>query len=100
VLDRLGIAEQVKLKTKLGRPGPRVIAGEVEFGILQISEILPLLPRVQLVGQFPQELQDNTPVSAALTTNALQPKAGGEFIKFLSSPIAIAAIKAHGMEPF
>jgi molybdate transport system substrate-binding protein len=98
VLDRLGIAEQMEPKTKLGRPGARVANGEVEFGVLQVSEILPL-SGVQLIGLFPEELQDNTPVSAALVNGALQPKAGTEFIKFLSSPIAVAAIKARGMEP-
>jgi molybdate transport system substrate-binding protein len=99
VLDRLGIAEQMKQKTKLGRPGVRVTNGEVEFGVLQVSEILPL-SRVQLVGLFPEQLQDNTPVSAALINGAPQPKAGTEFIKFLSSPIAVATIKMHGMEPY
>jgi molybdate transport system substrate-binding protein len=98
VLDRLGITEQMKQKTKLGRPGVRVTNGEVEFGILQVSEILPL-PRVQLVDRLPEQLQDNTPVSAALIKDGPQPEAGTEFIKFLFSPIAVAAIKVHGMEP-
>jgi len=98
VLERLGIAAQMKGKTKLGRPGPRVASGEVEFGILQISEILPL-SGVQLIGRLPEQLQDNTPVSAAIISGAHQPEVGMTFVRFLLSPAAAGAIRTRGMEP-
>jgi molybdate transport system substrate-binding protein len=98
VLEQLGIVEQMKRKTKLGRPGPRVVSGEVELGILQISEILPL-EGIQLIGRLPVELQDNTPVSAAIISGAQRPEAGMALINFLSSPVATNAIRTHGMEP-
>jgi molybdate transport system substrate-binding protein len=88
----------MKPKTKLGRPGPRVVSGEVGLGILQISEILPL-EGIQLIGRLPAELQDNTPVSAAIISGAQQPEAGIALIKFLSSPVTANAIRTHGMEP-
>ena len=97
VLEQLGIAEQMKRKTKFGR-FDAVASGEVEFGILQISEILPR-KGIQLIGQLPDQLQDNTPVSAAVVSGALQLEAGMTFIKFLSSPVAVNAIRTHGMEP-
>jgi molybdate transport system substrate-binding protein len=97
VLKRLGIAEQMNRKTKFGR-FDAVGTGEVEFGILQISEILPL-KGIQLIGRLPEQLQDNTPVSAAVISGALQPEAGITLIKFLSSPVAANAIRTHGMEP-
>lgn len=98
VLERLGIAEQMKPKTKLGRPGPRVVSGEVELGIMQISEILPFTG-IQVIGRLPEQLQENTPVSAAVTNGAHQPDAGVQLIKFLSSPVAANTIKTYGMEP-
>jgi molybdate transport system substrate-binding protein len=99
VLERLGIAEQMKPKTRLGSPGERVSTGEVELGVLQISEILPLTG-VQLIGPLPEQLQGNIAVSAAVISGAHQPDAGTTLIKFLSSPAAAAVIKAHGMEPY
>jgi molybdate transport system substrate-binding protein len=62
VFQRLGIADQVKDKTRL-LPGGYVVEpvgrGEVELGIHQISEILPV-KGVKLVGELPRELQKYT----------------------------------------
>ena len=98
VLDRLGIAEQMKGKTKLGQPMARVVSGEVEFAVLQISEILPL-KGVQLVGPLPEEFQDKTAVAAAIVAGAREAEAGAAFIAFLSSADAAGAIQANGMKP-
>ena len=62
VLQRLGIAEQVNAKAKLGQGGyivEPVGRGEIELGIHQISEILPV-KGVKLVGPLPPELQKYT----------------------------------------
>ena len=62
VLQRLGIAEQVNAKAKLGQGGyivEPVGRGEIELGIHQISEILPV-KGVKLVGELPRELQKYT----------------------------------------
>jgi molybdate transport system substrate-binding protein len=62
VLDRLGIAREVNAKTKLGQGGyivEPVGKGEIELGIHQISEIMPV-KGVKLVGELPKELQKYT----------------------------------------
>src|SRR5213078_2844576 len=57
VLDRLGIAEQMKAKTILvpGAQAAEVVAkGEAELGVAQGSEIVPVAG-AQLVGPLPGE---------------------------------------------
>ncbi|MBN9080772.1 MAG: hypothetical protein BGP04_21090 [Rhizobiales bacterium 62-17] len=98
IIERLGIAEQIRDKTRLGKPMARVSEGEVEYSVLQLSEILSLR-NVQLVGAFPDELQDKTAVSVARLAGSHEPEAGRALIGFLSGPAAAAVIKTHGMEP-
>jgi molybdate transport system substrate-binding protein len=67
VLERLGIAERVNAKATLGQGGyivEPVGRGEIELGIHQISEILPVRG-VKLVGPLPRELQKYTTYVAA-----------------------------------
>jgi molybdate transport system substrate-binding protein len=62
VLDRLGIAREVNAKAKLGQGGyivEPVGKGEIELGIHQVSEIMPV-KGVKLVGELPKELQKYT----------------------------------------
>ena len=74
VLSRLGIADEVNAKTKLGQGGyivEPVGRGEIELGIHQISEILPV-KGVKLVGELPKELQKYTVYVAAPVTDSRQ----------------------------
>lgn len=67
VLERLGIAAEVNAKARLGQGGyivEPVGRGEVELGIHQISEILPV-KGVKLAGPLPPELQKYTTYVAA-----------------------------------
>jgi molybdate transport system substrate-binding protein len=62
VLNRLGISDEVNRKARLGSGGyvvEPVGRGEIELGIHQISEILPV-KGVKLVGELPRELQKYT----------------------------------------
>src|SRR2546428_4023169 len=72
VLQRLGIAEAVKAKTKLvpgGYPAELVAKGEAELVAHQISEILPVRG-VTLVGPLPKDLQKITTYSAGLAARS------------------------------
>jgi molybdate transport system substrate-binding protein len=67
ILSRLGIADEVNRKARLGQGGyivEPVGRGEIELGIHQISEILPV-KGVKLVGELPRELQKYTVYVAA-----------------------------------
>jgi molybdate transport system substrate-binding protein len=88
VLQRLGIAEAVKPKTRLvpgGYPAELVAKGEVELVAHQISEIVPV-KGVTLVGPLPKELQKLTVYSAGLGARAATPDVARAFIAFVSSP--------------
>jgi len=87
VLQRLGIAEQVNAKAKLGQGGyivEPVGRGEIELGIHQISEILPV-KGVKLVGELPRELQKYT-VYVAVPVK--QSRTVLDFIDHLTGPEA------------
>src|SRR5215813_12306382 len=72
VLQKLGIADAVKPKTKLvpgGYPAELVAKGEVEMVVHQISEIVPV-KGVTLVGPLPKDVQKVTTYSAAIAAKA------------------------------
>jgi molybdate transport system substrate-binding protein len=101
VIERLGIADEVKAKSILndGSLSAELVArGDAEIAIQYISEIVPV-KGVDLVGPLPEELQDVTVVAAAVTTKSAQPEAARALIDFLTSPAAAAAITARGMTP-
>jgi molybdate transport system substrate-binding protein len=102
VLERLGISEEMKAKSKLHNGtsfnAEFVATGEIEIAIQQISEILPV-QGVELVGPLPGDLQLTTMFAIGIGTGAKEQAAAIEFIKFLTSPAAAAVINATGMEP-
>ena len=102
MLDRLGIAEQMKAKTKLQQVpegiGQAVADGESELGFAT-SNILLSVAGVELAGLFPPELQDYLVLTAGVGTAAKQPDAAKALMKLLTGPEAVAVIKAKGLEP-
>jgi molybdate transport system substrate-binding protein len=101
VIERLGIADQVKAKSILndGSLSAELVArGEAEVAIQFISEIV-VVRGVELIGPLPAELQDITIVAAAIIKSSKHPDAARALIDFLISPSATPVIKAKGMEP-
>jgi molybdate transport system substrate-binding protein len=101
LLDKLGIAGDVKPKAKLipgGAVADHIANGEAEIGIHQISEILPV-KGVSLVGPLPTEIQNYTIYAAGIATSSKQGEAGRALIKFLAGPGAAAVLGAKGMQP-
>jgi molybdate transport system substrate-binding protein len=101
VLDRLGIAAEIKAKAKTqpgGAVAELVARGEAEIAVQQISELLPV-KGADYVGPFPPELQNYTAFTAALGPAPREPAAARAFIDFLTAPSAVSVIKAKGMEP-
>jgi molybdate transport system substrate-binding protein len=100
LLDRLGIADQVKGKTRPNAPErvAQVVAdGEVELAIGATFD-LPFTKGVQFVGLLPAELQNWFVNTAGVSATAKQPDAAKALIKYLTTPEAAAVIKAKGME--
>jgi len=90
ILQRLGIADQVNAKARLGSGGAitePVGRGEIELGIHQISEILPV-KGVKLAGPLPAELQKYTVYVAVPVTQSSKQQAVSDLIRHLSGPAA------------
>jgi len=87
ILRRLNISEEVNRKATLGTGGYVVAPvgkGEIELGIHQISEIIPV-PGVKLVGPLPPALQKYTVYVAVPRKDSAALKA---FIAHLTGPQA------------
>ena len=101
LVERLGIAEQLKAKSKLTggaeEVGEAVVKGEAEFGILPLSEILPV-KGAEVLGMFPADVQSYIVMVGGVGAGAKQPAAGRELIGFLTAPAALPVVKAKGME--
>ena len=101
LLERLGIAGEMKPKTKLLPPTEvlygSVASGEVEIGFNQISEILAQ-PTVELAGPLPSAIQNYTQFTPGIVTGNSQADAARALVTFLSSPAAQTVMKAKGFE--
>jgi molybdate transport system substrate-binding protein len=100
LLEKLGIADQIKPKAKLqqgGHVSDLVKAGTAEIGIHQISEIVGQ-PGVTLVGPLPAEIQNYTVYAVGVSTTAKEAEAAKAFIKVLTGPSAAGVLKSKGME--
>ena len=87
VYQRLGLTEALKPKMRYGSGGyivEPVGRGEVELGLHQISEILPV-KGVKLVGPLPEELQKWTLYIGAVTPGSGAPLAAADLVGYLSS---------------
>jgi molybdate transport system substrate-binding protein len=101
LLDRLGVAAEVKPKAKLipgGAVAEHIARGEAELGIHQISEILPV-KGVTLVGPLPADIQNYTVYAAGLGAHGKESEAAKALLKALSGPAAADVLKSKGMEP-
>ena len=98
VLERLGIAEQVKAKYKDtgSRAGEMLAAGEIQLAAAQIPELMAV-PGVDVIGPLPPELQTITVFSVGLATEAKEPGPAKAFIDFLAGPRAMPIYKAKGL---
>ena len=101
LLDKLGIAADVKPKAKLipgGAVAEHIARGEAEIGIHQISEILPV-KGITLIGPLPADIQNYTVYAAGLGANGKESEAAKALLKTLSGPGAADVLKSKGMEP-
>jgi molybdate transport system substrate-binding protein len=101
LVERLGIADQVKPKLKSGGPGSSakmLSAGEVD---LVVSGLPPLLgtPNIEWLGLLPAEINSFLVFSAGLNTKAKEPEAGRALLRLLATPEAMAIYKDKGLDP-
>ena len=102
VVEKLGIAEQLKPKLNLGASGAQVgemiAKGEAEMGALLINEFLAV-KGVDVVGPLPPELQSYTVFYSGVSAASKNAAATKALIQFLITPAAGAVFKSKGQEP-
>lgn len=99
--ERLGIADALKPKAKLKQGGAvadLIVNGEAEIGFQQASEITAS-PGVTLIGQLPEEIQNYTVYSGAISTSAQSPPAAAAFVVWLRRPAMAPILQAKGLLP-
>jgi molybdate transport system substrate-binding protein len=103
VIERLGIAEEMKPKTTLtpaGEYADVLARGDADIAIVQPIVVLGV-PGVELVGPLPDELQNKTDFvfMAGVGTRANDAASARALIRHLLAPESARVIKAKGMEP-
>ena len=100
LFERWGLAGQIKTKAVLvpgGLVAERVVSGEADLALHQISEILAV-PGAVLVGPIPREVQNYTVYAGAVGASAAAPDAARALLVALSGPAARDVLKDKGME--
>jgi molybdate transport system substrate-binding protein len=101
IIQKLGIADDLKARSRLTTTGEEVsaavIGGDVEFGVLPLSEILPVRG-AEVGGQFPADVQSYIVMVGGVNATSRRAGASREFIKYLTAPAALPVIRAKGME--
>jgi molybdate transport system substrate-binding protein len=101
IYERLGITDEMKAKTKAqGAPKQIVEAvanGDAELAVFTLNVLVD--PRLDIVGPFPADVQREVVYAAGVAAASKEPEAAKAFVAYLTSPPAIAVIKAKGMNP-
>jgi molybdate transport system substrate-binding protein len=100
MLERLGIAEQMKPKLR-PMPADRIAMavpnGEAEMIVVTMSVIMA--PGMDVVGPLPAELQFYNSFAGAVGADARQAQPASELLRYMTAPAAAAVIKSKGMQP-
>jgi molybdate transport system substrate-binding protein len=100
ILERLGIAAEMKPKTKLvaaGAKGETVANGDADIGFDQTSNIV-INSKIESLGSLPSTLQNYTNYAGGLVTAGKERASGKAFIAFLTSLPAQTVMKSKGFE--
>ena len=102
VLERMGIAAQMKPKEMLAGSGAEVgrllAEGKVQYGALLVNELMAA-PGVEVLGPLPAGLQSYTVFHAGVASGSKSAEAAKALVKFLTAPKAAAVFKSKGQEP-
>lgn len=100
LLEKLGIAEQMKAKT-VTRPGGYigtvVVAGEAEVALQQIPELMAV-PGLEVVGPVPDAVQKTFETSAGLFAASKNLAAAQAMLDFFAAPAHATLFSNKGLE--
>jgi molybdate transport system substrate-binding protein len=100
LIQRLGIADQVRAKAVLIRGGSAadpITQGKAAMAVQNSSELIDV-PGIQYVGPFPAADQNYNAYAAGVATTSMQPNAALSFIRFVTGPAAAKTWHAAGFE--
>jgi molybdate transport system substrate-binding protein len=102
LLERMGIAEQMKPKVVPAASGAEVgklvVEGRSQYGVILVNELMAV-PGVEVLGPLPPELQSYTAFHAAVGASSKNAAAAKTLGQFLTTPSSRAVFKAKGQEP-
>lgn len=100
VIERLGIAAEVRSKAQIGDSfvGEVTARGDAEIAVQQISE-LKAVPGIDIVGPLPDAVQQVSVFAAGIFRAASNPAGAATLIGFLADPRLAPVITASGLQP-
>jgi molybdate transport system substrate-binding protein len=102
VLERLGIAPEIKAKSKFPPPagfvGTLLVSGEIDLAVQSKPE-LSSTEGVEIVGPLPGDLGSTTVFAAGVGASSSNSETGKALVGFLTSPEAQVVFTAHGFDP-
>jgi molybdate transport system substrate-binding protein len=102
LLERMGIAEQMRPKTKYppagGLSAELLLTGDAELAVQQKPELLHVRG-VEIVGFLPGDLNVVTEFAAAIMTGSKNRETGNALIDSLRTAEAAAVFRSKGLEP-
>ena len=101
LIERLGIAEQIKAKARI-RPGGLiaevVVAGEADLAVQMVSELLSV-PGAQFVGALPAEINQTSVIEAGILTGTRESGPARSLVQHLTTPASARVFLAKGLMP-
>ena len=102
LIERMGIAEEMKPKTRYppagGFSASLLITGEAELAVQQKPELMHV-DGAEIVGLLPGDLNVMTEFAAGITPDSKHADIGKALIAFLRTPAAKAAFRVKGLDP-
>jgi molybdate transport system substrate-binding protein len=102
LLDRLGIASEMKSRTVLAANtdamGTLIASGKADVAINQFQNF-GRISGIEIIGPLPGNLQETTVFAAAIPSGAKNAGVAKAFVSFLRTPDSAKVIKAKGMDP-
>ncbi|HME37656.1 MAG TPA: substrate-binding domain-containing protein [Steroidobacteraceae bacterium] len=101
LIETLGIADAINAKATAipaGFTAEKLLTGEADMAVQQVSELM-VVPTVEIIGKFPEEVQQVTSFSAAIMRDTANRSAAERFIASLTGDKAASAYRASGVDP-
>jgi molybdate transport system substrate-binding protein len=100
VIERLGIAEEVRRKATItdSYAGEAAARGEVDVAVQQVSELVPIKD-IDIVGALPGELQRISVFAGGIFRAAKNADGASTLLAELAAPALVPTLIRNGLEP-